>query len=289
MYKRYILLAFILIVALPDYAQESFRIWDGTNMTRKQKKSKLYIFSPEESKASGVSVIVCPGGSYAHLYGIKTEGFGVAEWLNQKGITAFVLKYRVGKDGNHHPAMIEDIQRAIQLVRENAKECNIDPDLLGIMGFSAGGHLSLMAGMFYGENYLAKYGVDSSVDLKPAFVVTVYPVVSMQDEIVHARSRKNLLSKNFSKEDKDKFSMEMQVNHDISPVFLVTTKDDPIVKYQNSVVLNEALDKFGVRCRFMLYETGGHGFGMDYKKGGDAASWNEYFIEWLHEIGILKN
>jgi acetyl esterase/lipase len=287
--KKIILLFFVFIVGLSVSAQKAIRIWDGTNMTHKQKRSNLYVFLPEKPNISGASVIICPGGSYAHLYGIKWEGFEVAEWLNSNGITAFVLQYRVGKNGNHHPAMIQDIQRALQLVKENSEEYGIDPDKVGVMGFSAGGHLSLMAGAFYNENYLNELGIKSNVDLKPAFVVPVYPVVSMQDSIAHARSRKNLLGKKFGQEEKNKFSMELQITKNIPPVFLVTTKDDPVVDYKNSLVLNDALKKEEIRYEFLLYETGGHGFGMNQKKGGEAASWNKYFIGWLNEIGILKD
>ncbi|MDL2261965.1 alpha/beta hydrolase [Bacteroidales bacterium OttesenSCG-928-I21] len=255
-----------------------------------KEKTCLYAYPTSDSLNTNVAIIICPGGSYAHLYGIKTEGFGVAEWLNKNGITAFVLKYRVGKNGYHHPAMIEDVQRAIQWVRENAKKYNINPELLGVMGFSAGGHLSLMSGIFFDENYLIKYGFDNSINLKPSFVVPVYPVVSMQDEIAHKRSRKNLLTRKFTQTEKNKFSMEMQVlNSNISPVFLVATKDDPVVDYKNSVVLVEALKKYNAKHKFLLYETGGHGFGMDKEKAGAAALWNIEFIKWLGEQKILKN
>jgi acetyl esterase/lipase len=253
----------------------------------KKEKSRLYIFSPADSLRNGVSVIICPGGSYAHLYGIKWEGFEVAQWLNANGITAFVLQYRVGKDGYHHPAMIEDIQRAIQWVRTNATDCHIDPKWVGVMGFSAGGHLSLMSGAFYRENYLSKWGIQT-VDLKPAFVVPVYPVVSMQDSLVHIRSRKNLLGKKFGQEEKDKFSMELQMTKDMPPVFLVTTKDDPVVNCKNSLVLDAILQKQPIPYRFLFYETGGHGFGINEERGGEAAGWKNDFMDWLYEINILK-
>lgn len=286
-FKKGILL-FVLAIGLSVSAQENIRIWDGTSMTLKQKKSKLYVFLPEKQNTSGVSVIICPGGSYAHLYGIKWEGFEVAQWLNSIGITAFVLQYRVGKDLNRHPAMIEDVQRALQLVKENSQSYGINPDKVGVMGFSAGGHLSLMAGVFYEENYLKKIGIIPSASLKPAFIVPVYPVVSMQDEIVHGRSRKNLLGKKFDQSQKDKFSMELQIKEDMPPSFLVTTKDDPIVDYRNSLVLDSALNKMNVSHQFLLFDTGGHGFGMNEQKGREAAMWKNHFKEWLIEIGLLN-
>lgn len=254
----------------------------------KKEKSRLYVFEPADSLKNGVSVIVCPGGSYAHLFGIKWEGFEVAEWLNSVGITAFVLKYRVGKDGYHHPAMLEDIQRAIQWVKTQSQNYKIDTNLLGVMGFSAGGHLSLMAGVFYKENQLKKFGIQSDISLKPAFVVSVYSVVSMQDSIAHLRSRKNLLGRKFTQQEKDKFSMEMQITNAMPPVFLVATKDDPKVDYKNSLVLEAALKKENIPHSFLLYNVGGHGFGLNEKKGGEAANWKNQFKDWLEKIIQLK-
>ena len=265
----------------------SIKLWNDV-ASMKQKKSRLYIFEPVDSLRNDVAVIICPGGSYSHLFGIKWEGFEVAQWLNQHGITAFVLKYRVGKDGYHHPAMIEDVQRAIQWVKKHADDYKISPERLGVMGFSAGGHLSLMAGAFYKENYLEKLGIELSEDLKPAFVVPVYPVVSMQDNIAHLRSRKNLLGRKFNQEKKNKFSMEMQMTSDMPPVFLTTTKNDPVVDYKNSLVLAEILSAQNISHEFRLYEKGGHGYAMDEKRGGEAAQWNFHFIKWLQKIGILN-
>jgi acetyl esterase/lipase len=184
--------------------------------------------------------------------------------------------------------MIEDVQRAIQWVKQHAKDYKIDPNRLGVMGFSAGGHLSLMAGAFYRENYLNKFGIDADISLKPAFVAPVYPVVSMQDSLAHIRSRKNLLGKHFTKKELDKFSMELQITQDMPPVFLTTTQDDPVVNYKNSLVLDAALKEKNVAHTFILYETGGHGYGLNEQKGGEAANWKYHFKEWLRTEGILQ-
>jgi acetyl esterase/lipase len=287
-FSKKILLFFLLMFGISVSAQKnSVSLWKEIPEMKRQ-RSKLYVFEPADSLKNGVSVIVCPGGSYAHLGGIRWEGFEAAQWLNSVGITAFVLKYRVGKDGYHHPAMIEDVQRALQWVKTNSTVYGILPDKVGVMGFSAGGHLALMAGVFYRENYLTKMGINPDTDLKPAFVVPVYPVVSMQDSIAHLRSRKNLLGKKVTQENKDKFSMEMQITRDMPPVFLVTTQDDPVVNYKNSVLLDEALTKEAVLHKFLLYNVGGHGFGMSEKRGGEVAKWRNQFIDWLNETGILK-
>lgn len=284
---RKIFLLFIFSVSMLSAKENVVALWkQAPNM--KGEKSKLYIFEPADSVRKDVAVIICPGGSYAHLYGIKWEGFEVAQWLNENGITAFVLKYRVGKNGYRHPAMLEDVQRAIQWTREHAGDFHVNPEKIGVMGFSAGGHLSLMSGVFYEEDHLKEKKIDAGVSLRPNFIAPVYPVVSMQDEIAHERSRKNLLGKKADKEKKDKFSMELQIVEDFPPVFLVTTKDDPVVDYRNSVILKQSLEEKNVSHQFLLYENGGHGFGINEKRGGEAALWRERFKEWLYEIGILE-
>ena len=285
---RKIFFSFFLFAGVFLFAQKnSVYLWKDIPLMKKE-RSRLYVFEPADSLRNGVSVIVCPGGSYAHLFGIKWEGYEVAQWLNSVGVTAFVLRYRVGKDGYHHPAMIEDIQRAIQWVKTNSKTYRISPDKVGVMGFSAGGHLSLTAGAFYKENYLKKFGINADVNLKPAFVVPVYSVVSMQDSLAHFRSRKNLLGRKFGQEEKDKFSMELQITKDMPPVFLVATKDDPVVDCKNSLGLENALKKAEIPHKFLLYNVGGHGFGLNEQRGGEAANWKNNFKEWLYEIGLLK-
>lgn len=289
MKRKALLTAFIVLYfSLLHGQQAKVKLWKDIP-SMKSEKSILHIYSPADSIRNDVSVIVCPGGSYAHLAGITWEGFEVAEWLNRQGITAFVLQYRTNNKGYHHPAMMQDVQRAIQYVKENATDYQIDIEKVGIMGFSAGGHLSLMAGAFYEENYLTDLGIRTNVSLKPAFIVPIYPVVSMQDDLAHLRSRKSLLGKKYTKELQDKFSMEKQITQAMPPVFLMTTKDDPVVKYENSVILEERLKKEGIQHEFLLYDVGGHGFGMNVKRGGDAAAWNLVFIKWLKTIGILKN
>ena len=318
--RKIVLFLVCLFVFTAVFSQStSVLIWKDVEGMKKE-KSRLHIFKPADTINNGVSVIICPGGSYAHLYGIKWEGFEVAQWLNSVGVTAFVLEYRVGKNGYHHPAMIEDVQRSIQLVRKNAQNYGIDPELVGVMGFSAGGHLSLMAGAFYEEDYLSNHGITVDVDMKPKFVAAIYPVVSMQDSLAHVRSRKNLLGKHFTQEDKDKFSMEMQITENMPPVFIVATEDDPVVDYRNSEALFEALRQlepdfetdpetefeFVTKTAYILYDIGGHGFGLNkvnkkfignvqktvfHKSGFDfetksgkmpeVLDWGNYFLQWV--------
>lgn len=281
MKKLLILNLFLITISVVAQPKPVYLWKDIKGMQRE--KTRLYVYKAPEAISTGVGVIICPGGSYHHL-GMLHEGYQVAEWLNSQGITAFVLRYRVGMHGYCHPAMIQDIQRALQFVKESS------PDLkkIGVMGFSAGGHLVTMAGAFFKENYLKVFGIQPKVPLRPDFVVPVYPVVSMQDSLAHLRSRKNLLGESFTKEQMDKFSMELQIHDDMPPVFLITAKDDPVVNYKNSVALDRALTNKNINHTFLLYEKGGHGYGMDEKKGGEAARWNVVFKEWLIENGFIK-
>lgn len=245
--------------------------------------------------SSGVSVIVCPGGSYCwHDY--ETEGISVAKWLNSIGISAFILKYQVIGfwsflthdrylfPRNDHPDMISDLQRAIKYVRKNSEELNIDPQKLGVMGFSAGGHLVMSSAMFCNEDFTGSNGGDD-VDLKPNFIASIYPVVTFVDEkYVHKRSRRALLGEGRRRINrlKDSLSLELNVPDDSPPVFLMNCKDDPIVKYQNSILLDSALTAKGISHKYILYNTGGHGFGADSTKtSSEAIQWLSEFKLWL--------
>ncbi len=261
------------------------KLWPDTKIHR-EKRPELRVFLPADSVNSGACMIVCPGGSYHHL-GLTNEGSEVAECLNAEGITAFVLRYRVGMHGNHFPAMMEDVQRAIQWVKENAGRYGADTSRLGCIGFSAGGHLVLMAGAFYRTDYLARRGVHTSVSLKPAFVCPIYPVVSMRDSIVHERSRKNLLTKKFNSEIVENFSMESRMSADMPPVFLLACEDDPVVDFRNSLVLEKALTESGVSHRFVHCVKGGHGFGTLRTWSEETDKWYLKLFTWMREHKFL--
>lgn len=286
--KRVFLILLLLCgIGCLNAQQQTIKLWEHSKKGHLW-PTKLYCYPAPDSINTGVSVIVCPGGSYSHLMGIATEGFGVAEWLNSQGINAYVLRYRTGNKGYHHPAMIQDLQHAIQFLRSNAERWHLNPNKIGAMGFSAGGHLVTMAGAFHDTCYLSSLGIACEYSNRPDFVVPIYPVVSMQDSIAHQRSRRNLLTRRYTKEQQDRFSMELQIPVDMPPTFLVTAIDDPVVMYQNSVNLDRALTKKNIKHVFLLYETGGHGYGMDESKAGETAKWRFKFIEWLHQIDILS-
>jgi acetyl esterase/lipase len=250
------------------------------------KQSELIVFKAKDNP-SGISVIVCPGGSY-QILSKKGEGFNTARWLNDNNITAFVLLYRVGMFGNHHPAMIQDLQRAIQLVKENSEEYGIDPDKVGVMGFSAGGHLAGTAGAYFDKNFLEELGITPKEPMRPSFVAMIYPVITMtNDSIVHKKSRKNLLSNNYHHDLAQMMSLERNVRPDMPPVFLVQCKYDKTVDYRNAANYEAALRTNGVPHFYKLYDANGHGFGVNPKKSRGAREtpqWTQLFIPWLENM-----
>lgn len=270
--RRIICLAVTFFLALAAvWGQERVYLWKDVHSMRNE-RSCFYVYAPEKEVDTHAAVIICHGGSYHHR-SMGTEGHDVAAWFTEHGYHAFVLKYRVAMDGYHHPAMIQDFQRTMQLVRENASKYDIDPSQVGAIGFSAGGHLVTMAGAFGDQNFLRELGIEPGVSLKPDFVIPVYPVVSMEKTYAHHWSCISLLGRSATDEVKHQFSMESQMTKEMPPVFLLACRDDKTVDYRNSVDLDQALTEAGVEHEFILRETGGHGFGMNYGWGDTLYSW----------------
>jgi acetyl esterase/lipase len=272
MIKNSLIIILILFSTLSVCAQQTIKLWDETETNHKCRWSELTVFLPEKQDTSAVSVVICPGGSYVFL-AMKNEGYKVAKYLNSKGITAFVLKYRTAWQHNHYPAMIEDLQRALKLVKENAKTYNINPEKVGVMGFSAGGHLAGTATL--------PQNLQSQI-LRPYFVAMIYPVVSMEDSICHKISRHNLLGKNYSNDLIHQLSLEQNVHAGMPPVFLLHCVGDKTVNYRNSVVLEKELTEKNVKHTFLLFEDHGkkcHGFGI--QPNGKATGWIERFIDFI--------
>ena len=284
--KKILLSLIFVFECLFCYSQDkTIYLWRNVKGMEKQ-PSVMYMHEPKENKTK-TAVIVCPGGSYHHL-GLYNEGYCSAKWFSENGITAFMLKYRTNESLYNHPAMLEDIQRAIQIVRENADEFGIDASKVGVIGYSAGGHLVTMAGEF-GErfNELEKFGIETDVSLRPDFVMPIYPVVSMQDDISHKWSRRSLLGKNQTQERKDLFSMELQVPDNMPPTYIVVCKDDNVVDYNNSLRLYDALLEKNINdCELHVYEWGKHGFGMLNGPFMKEFKWNEPLLEWIKKIGM---
>jgi acetyl esterase/lipase len=236
-------------------------------------KPTLTIYPAYGRDVAGTGVIVCPGGGYGAL-AMNHEGRQVANWLNALGVTAFVLKYRLGPR-YHHPIELGDAQRAIRLVREHAKEYGISADRVGIMGFSAGGHLASTAATHF------------TADTRPDFVILGYPVVTFMGPFAHKGSVKNLLGDNPDPKLLDDLSNELHVTPQTPPTFLFHTSADTGVPAENSVAFYLALHKAGVPAEMHIFEKGPHGVGLDLRDPA-IGEWPTLLANWLRGRGLVK-
>lgn len=258
---------------------------DGILRISKVSEPALLAFLPPKEKANGTAVIICPGGGYSIL-ATSHEGSDVAKVFNEWGVAAFVLKYRLPDDStmlNKEIGPLQDAQRAIQLVRMEAKKYGIAANKIGIMGFSAGGHLASTAGTHFDRPVIK--GI-KNISLRPDFMILGYPVISFTDSIGHIGSRNNLIGKNPSPEKINYYSNEMQVTSRTPPTFLVHAKDDNVVKVANSIDFYNALQKDGVPAEIHFYEHGGHGFGMHNKTSDDK--WMDWLQAWMKKNDWVK-
>jgi acetyl esterase/lipase len=239
-------------------------------------------FSPKE-KATGAAIIVCPGGGYSHL--ADHEGRPVAEWLNALGITAFVLKYRLGPR-YHHPAPLQDAARAIRTVRARATEWNVDPKRIGILGFSAGGHVASTIGTHFDSGKPDASDPIERVSSRPDLMILIYSVITM-GEFTHAGSKRMLLGENPPTDLVALLSNEEQVTKETPPAFLVHTANDPAVPVENSLRFAEALKKAGVPFELNVYERGPHGFGLG-GKDPILSTWPHRCEQWLRVHGFIS-
>jgi len=236
----------------------------------------FYVPAVKSENARKPAVVICPGGSYHHL-GMTNEGFCSARWFSALGIEAFVLRYRTAFYDHHYPDQINDISSAIKYIRDNAEKYGVDASKVGAIGYSAGGHL------------VASSAENTDKSLRPDFVMPIYPVVTLQDDIGHKWSRKSLFPKNVTQEQKDLCSLEMHVPEDMCPAFLLACEDDPIVIYENSVRFDKAMTDKNIPHVFVSYTEGGHGFGMKNGWFMKKYHWNdEKLLPWLKSIGIAQ-
>ena len=246
-------------------------------------KPTLTHYTPKRAR-NGTAVVVCPGGGYRNL-AMDHEGVQVATWLNSLGITAFVLKYRLGPK-YHHPAEMNDVQRAIRAVRARAGEYGIAADKIGVWGFSAGGHLASTAATHFAEAAPNAADPIERVTSRPDFAILTYPVVSFTTDYVHKGSRSNLLGENPSEEEKHLLSNELQVTKQTPPTFLVHTGEDTGVPAENSILFYLALRKAGVPAEMHIYEKGPHGFGLG-SLDAVLSSWPARLADWMRGRGLL--
>ncbi len=249
-------------------------------------KPTLTIYLPPKDKATGAAVVICPGGGYGGL-AMDHEGHQVAQWLNSFGVAGFILTYRHHGTGYAHPAPLLDAQRAIRTVRARASEWGIKPDRIGILGFSAGGHLASTAGTHFDKGDPdAKDPIDR-VSCRPDFMVLVYPVISFTEWYAHKGSRKNLLGEDPDPKLVESLSNEKQVTAETPPTFLVHTSGDTGVPAENSVAFYLALRKAKVPAEMHIFARGEHGFGLG-KKGDAVAVWPSLCVEWMRGLGVLN-
>jgi len=275
----------------PSTDTPTFPLWEngapGALGTTEDDKPTLTMFPVRAGSAGPVpttAVIIAPGGSYKGL-AANHEGRQVANWFNSLGVTAFVLRYRLGPR-YHHPVEMGDAQRAIRLVRANADKFGIRADRVGFMGFSAGGHLaSTVATHFDAGNPSASDPIDR-MGSRPDFVVLAYPVITMTAEYGHKLSATNLLGENPDPKLARQLSTELQVTHDTPPTFLFSTNADTAVPAENSIAFYLALRKAGVPAEIHVFENGEHGVGLD---AGDPAlgEWPVLLRNWLRGRGLV--
>lgn len=286
---RPFLLAILFSISLAG-AQTPFPLWPngapGAKGERPQDIPTLTAYPVKDG--SGAAIVVCPGGGYEFL-AADHEGIQVAEWLNQNGINAFVLKYRLGSDGYKHPSMLQDVSRAIRTVRSEAADWNIDPDRIGVMGFSAGGHLaSTMITHFDGGDPRSNDPIEH-VSSRPDIGILCYPVITM-GEFTHEGSRRNLLGEHPASELIELLSNEKQVKDDTPPTFLWHTAEDTVVPVENSLLFAQALAARKIPFALHIFEKGQHGMGL----GSDAYApdqrhpWADDLLYWLREQDFAK-
>ena len=243
------------------YESQPYRLVNTT-------KAVLYVYNADPAKATGQAVVICPGGGYAKL-SMDQEGYLMAQWLAKNGIAAFVLEYRL--PNAHKEVPLEDAVEAIRVVRKKAKKFNIDPSKVGIMGFSAGGHLAASASNI------------PAVKDRPNFSILFYPVVIANHYTSHVGSFRNLLGKGFNQADADEFSMEKLASENTPPTILLLSDDDATVPAAGAAMYYASLRYHGVRAAMYVFPEGKHGWG-NYDKFSYQKEWQHLLLRWLNEL-----
>lgn len=295
-------LIFLLMVTLAQAQNHTLPLWEGTPPLQKNTDLKedvrqegiirianvqiptIEVYLPAKQIATGRAVVIFPGGGYGIL-AYDWEGMDFAKWLNSQGIAGIVVKYRLPvstslTDPKEVPLM--DAQRAMRLVRENAAAWSIDPSKVGVMGFSAGGHLASTVSTQYKHEVNRPKDAIDALSARPDFSILVYPVISFRDAAVHSGSRKNLIGDNAPTELIDRFSGELNVNAETPPTFLVHAQDDTGVPIENSLLYYRALHKHGVPAALHIYPSGSHGFAFGLGKGS-VETWRDVLLSWINE------
>jgi acetyl esterase/lipase len=295
-----------ILLAYQVHGQEFLLpLWEGTPPLQRESNQKessvregilrianvqeptIEVYLPTRQISTGKAVVIFPGGGYGIL-AYDWEGTDFAKWLNSQGIAGIVVKYRLPKsesltDPKEVPLL--DAQRAIRLVRHHAEEWKINPSQIGVMGFSAGGHLaSTLSTQYTHEVQRSKDDLDT-ISARPDFSILVYPVISFRDASAHSGSRNALIGPDASQELIDRFSAELNVNTNTPPTFLVHAQDDKGVPIENSLLYYKALHSHQVKAALHIYPTGGHGFGFGLGKGS-LENWREVLLGWMEDLEL---
>lgn len=290
----YLLTFIALLAALPLGAQpqspaaERIRLWSGDAPRAQGSQDEdiptLDLYPAASNQSVGTAVVVLPGGGYRNL-ALDHEGEQIARWWNARGVSAFVLRYRLGPK-YHHPVELGDAQRAIRWVRSRAEAYGFQPNRIGIMGFSAGGHLASSTATLFEQGSPSASDPIDRLDSRPDFAVLLYPVISMTTEFVHAGSKRNLLGDSPDPQLAERLSTELQVTAKTPPVFLFHTTDDPVVPVENSVLFYLALRRAGVPAELHIYEHGRHGVGLA-ADDPILSTWPSRLEDWMRLHGLL--
>jgi len=288
MKAKILTLMLFLMVGYTAVAQQALPLYPDTIPGSRVKLPKeeaptLTLYLPIKEKAIGTAVLVIPGGAYGFL-AFEEEGIAIGKAFAEKGIAAFVLKYRLPKketmrDKSYGPLM--DAQQAMKVIRSNAVNWNFNPARVGVIGYSAGGHLASTLGTHFSKSNIPN---KDNIGLRPDFMILVYPVISMSDQLTHMGSKINLLGMEPSKEKVDLFSNELQVTKETPPTYLTHCGDDSIVDVNNSIVFYQALQKKGVDAELHLFPKGNHGFTQRLP----VSEWLDPMLGFLKREGMLK-
>jgi acetyl esterase/lipase len=265
---------------------EDSKTTDGITRVKDITQPALYVYQPKQ-KTSDAAVIICPGGGYSIL-AIDHEGYDIALWFNDRGITAFVLKYRLPQDelfDNAEIRPLQDAQQAIRIIRKEAAKYGVSPEKIGIMGFSAGGHLASTASTHF--NTQVGEITDLSISVRPDFSLLIYPVITFSAVNTHSGTRDNLVGPNASVDKIDLYSNEKHVTADTPPTFLISTTDDG-VSPENSIIYFQACRNNKVPVEMHIYEKGGHGYALKKKGLGPVESWPDRMEDWMRERNLMK-
>ncbi len=271
-------------ILAPDYVENILPRGELQFIEKISSPEMLVYLAPAKS-ATKTAMLVCPGGGYKYI-SIVNEGYAMARWLNEQGINAFILKYRLPSDAimkDKKIGPLQDVQEAMRIIRRNSSQWNIDPAKVGVMGFSAGGHLASTLCTHYSDKV---YEASDGTRARPDFSVLVYPVISMDDSITHSGSKEHLLGTQPDAALVVEYSNELQVTKDTPPAFLVHATDDTGVKVENTLNYYLALKKNKITAEMHIYQKGGHGFGLG-KENSTESSWPASCIKWLKVNGWL--